>query len=126
MAARGGDEEDRYGPVDEIAYYIGTSRQRTRPVGGKLANALGLFDMYGNVAEWVYDRYDQDYGFFGEADEAVEDPIGGEFSTQHTRSLRGGAWDTGLATCRAAFRWKQFATYHDHNLGLRVVRNLTR
>jgi len=123
MAARGGDEEDRYGPVDEIAYYIGTSRQRTRPVGGKLANALGLFDMYGNVAEWVYDRYDADYVYFGRANEAVEDPTGSEFTD--TRSFRGGAWSMGLETCRAAFRGNQFATYHGHYLGLRAARNVT-
>jgi sulfatase modifying factor 1 len=123
LAARAGSDADRYGPVDEIAYYLGTSRQRTRPVGGKLPNALGLFDMYGNVAEWVYDRYDTEYVFFGRADEAVEDPTGSEFTD--TRGFRGGAWSMGFETCRAAFRGNQFATYHGHYLGLRAARNVT-
>jgi len=124
LAARGGDEADRYGPVDEIAYYVGTSRGRTRPVGGKAPNALGLFDMYGNVAEWVYDRYDPDFVFIGRPDEAVVDPTGGEFND--TRSLRGGGWNMGLDTCRAAFRGSQFATYHGYYLGLRAARSVSR
>ena len=123
LAARAGEEAERYGPVDEIAYYVGTSRGRTRPVGGKAPNAYGLYDMYGNVAEWVFDRYDREYVFFGRPDEAVEDPMGGEFND--TRSLRGGAWNQGLDNCRAAFRGSQFATFHGHYLGLRAARNVS-
>jgi formylglycine-generating enzyme required for sulfatase activity len=49
-AARGGNTEARYGPLDEVAWYHGNSGDRTRAVAQKLANGFGLFDVLGNAS----------------------------------------------------------------------------
>ena len=121
-AARGGSEEYRYGAVDDIAWYFGTARLRTRPVGGKDPNPYGLFDVYGNVSEWTWDIFNQDYGFFGQADDAVINPRGGEFGM--TRVHRGCDLTTGYELCRAAHRGKDFPAKRTHSIGFRLVRQL--
>ena len=46
--------------VDEVAWYSGNSDNRRHIVGSKKANGYGLYDMSGNVSEWVYDSYSSD------------------------------------------------------------------
>jgi sulfatase modifying factor 1 len=60
-AARGGSRESRYGNIDEIAWYGGNSGNRAHEAAQKRSNGFGLYDMLGNLGEYVNDWYDPHY-----------------------------------------------------------------
>lgn len=120
--ARAGTETQLHADVDDIAWYVGTARQRTRPVATRDANPWGVYDMYGNVFEWTWDIYAMNYGFFGDAEVPVEDPIGEDFGD--TRVIRGCGWRSGFELCRAGARQNEFTAQRRNDLGLRAVRSL--
>lgn len=98
-AARAGSSASRYGEIDQTAWYSANSGGRTHPVATKLTNRWGLYDMLGNVLEWVADRYDNAY--YGSRGEFV-DPRGpdrGRFQV-----LRGGSWSSGPIDLRVSGR----------------------
>ena len=73
--------------------------ERTAPVGSFTANAWGLYDMHGNVWEWVQDCFNHGY------DEAPSDGSAGmKGSCRTMRVIRGGSWATGPRYLRSAFR----------------------
>jgi len=87
----------------------------TQDVGTKLPNPAGLYDMYGNVWEWVSDVYD-DYIRTG----TQTDPQG-PIDDEHV--VRGGAWSTpNPAFMRSAWRSRGMKTGHDPDVGFRLVR----
>jgi len=92
----------------------------THPAGKKAANGWGVYDMSGNVWEWVNDLYKEDLG-----SSPVTDPL---ITTAPTddRMLRGGCWDTDAGTNRAAGvrRYRTPETVDPTFLGVRVVRTL--
>ena len=86
-AARGGTTGKIYGAHDEVTYGGGFLLSK---VGRKLPNPFGLYDMLGDLWQWVYDRYDSHYYHVSPG----EDPPGP--TTGKLRVLRGGA--SGLTT----------------------------
>ncbi|MBI4164434.1 MAG: formylglycine-generating enzyme family protein [Acidobacteria bacterium] len=97
-AARAGSTEARYGPLDEIAWYHKNSGGRTHEVGQKRPNAFNLFDMLGNVWEWVSDGYGEKY-YEGSPERDPAGPSGGEL-----RVLRGGSWSDYPWNPRVSYR----------------------
>jgi formylglycine-generating enzyme required for sulfatase activity len=60
-AARAGMDSPYSGPLDQVAWHAGNSEEETHPVGQKKPNAWGLYDVQGNVREWVSDLYMANY-----------------------------------------------------------------
>ena len=106
-----GDQEAILG---KYAWYNNNSNQETHPVGLKRPNAWGLFDMHGNVWEWVQDwRGDYPSG-------SVTDPEGP--SSGSVRVYRGGSWGINAWLCRSALRLFNAPDFRIDRLGFRLLR----
>lgn len=123
-AARGGLEACRYPWGDDIDpsranFLIDPSLKRyrgTRPVGSFAPNGFGLYEMCGNVWEWVSDWYDAEA--YGQGDR--RDPAGPSEGT--LRVLRGGSWVTpDVAQLRCAHRHKVPPDTFAYSIGFRVA-----
>ena len=96
-----GDDRSK---LADYAWYTANSNASSHPVGKKKPNGCGLFDMYGNVAEWCLDRYDKDfYGAFREKTPALA-PVLIPEAEEYPHVVRGGSWDDDAPRLRSAAR----------------------
>ena len=92
---------------------------RTSPVGSFQANAFGLHDVLGNVAEWAQDCWNDSYR------DAPTDGRAWKRGECGRRVVRGGSWGSRPRYLRSASRSWGDAGFRSNNLGFRVTRTLT-
>ncbi|GAX60887.1 Ser/Thr phosphatase family protein [Candidatus Scalindua japonica] len=111
-----GDEE---GDLERAGWYTVNSSRQSHPVGEKAMNGFGLYDMHGNVWEWVEDDWHEDYNGAPDNGNAwVGKKVGSG------RVIRGGSWRNVAQSCRSAFRGDYGPDGRNINLGLRLSRSV--
>ncbi|MDT8423064.1 MAG: SUMF1/EgtB/PvdO family nonheme iron enzyme [Desulfuromonadales bacterium] len=119
-ACRSGGQREKYCGGDDLgalAWYSSNGDKKTHPVGRKQPNGLGLYDMSGNVWEWVQDAYHDSYG--GLFSKAPAD--GSAWAGGSGRVSRGGSWGNGPRSVRSAGRYWFNPGYRYSLLGFRLV-----
>ena len=115
MAARAGSDQPSYGDLYRIAWYLDNAEDRPHEVGLKEPNQFGLFDMLGNVYEWVSDWYVERY-----EPELAVDPTGPVSGVQN-RLVRGGSFGTVRGRVTASHRLQNDPESRDPLVGFRCV-----
>lgn len=141
-AARAGAPQAVYGPLDSIAWCadnsgrarldsewiwkenpenypqrLSANANSMHPVAQKEANAFNLYDMIGNVWEWVSDFYGRKYY----SESPPRDPTGP--ANDKFRMIRGGSWFNGPLVARATVRYTRTPDSREFNLGIRCARD---
>ena len=102
--------------LDPVAWYSSNSSSKTHEVKKKAPNALGLYDMSGNVCEWCWDWYSSSVGTGNE-----NDPLGA--SSGSDRLLRGGSRGNNAYNCSVSYRDNAYPNGRTSSYGFRLVRS---
>jgi formylglycine-generating enzyme required for sulfatase activity len=102
--------------LNAMGWYCGNTN-RAQVVGQKQPNAWGLYDMHGNVWEWVWDGYRADYQNLPGTDPVHDVGPGSD------RVIRGGGWSLVAQVCRSAVRFNLLPTVTFSRFGFRPVRS---
>ena len=103
------------GQATEVAWYLDNSDQKPHEVGQKRANGFGLFDMLGNVRQWVNDWYDKNYY----KSSPPQDPSGPTSGKE--RVVRGGAYYNDPMHVRVSARLGWNPSDRDNGFGFRCA-----
>ena len=118
FAARGGNRSIDYkysgsNNPDEVTWYYKNSGSNSHPVGTKLSNELGIYDMSGNVWEWCSD-------WNGTYNITVQTNPQGP-SSGSDRVFRGGSWGSSAVCARVSYRYGWNPDFRRSNLGFRLA-----
>jgi formylglycine-generating enzyme required for sulfatase activity len=112
-----GDKDD---DLPQAGWFNVNSGGRTHAVGELKANPFGLFDIHGNVWEWVQDWWEPTY--YGQFQKKSAIDPNGPSSAGSPRVIRGGYWGNDHASdCRASYRHARAPTLRGSPLGFRVA-----
>ncbi|ARJ68106.1 hypothetical protein WV31_09690 [Magnetospirillum sp. ME-1] len=106
------------GCLSSVAVYSANSGNQSQPVRSKSVNAFGLYDMHGNVWEWVQDCWHDNYSG------APSDGSAWSGLNSCKRVVRGGSWDFLPRLLRSANRVGSPPDYRLNNQGFRLARTL--
>jgi formylglycine-generating enzyme required for sulfatase activity len=108
------------GQLGDHAWFEKNSEYKTQPAAKKEPNAFGLYDMHGNVWQWVEDPY---HGTYDGA--PMDGSVWAQGGDRSSRVQRGGSWANDPQFLRSAFRVGNSAINRADNVGFRVGRTLT-
>jgi formylglycine-generating enzyme required for sulfatase activity len=122
-AARGGRLSKGYtysggNDLGAVAWYDGNSGKQTHPVGERVPNELGLYDMSGNAWEWCADWYDKNYYYLISPKQDPKGPSSGYF-----RAVRGGSWSNLGSDCRLTSRGGDYPSFRYDYFGFRCAQD---
>ena len=107
-------DDPSYSLLGQYAWYNANSDGMTHPVGAKLPNPWGLYDMHGGIYEWVLDWWS-----YPHPGGSVTNPMGPASGAGQV--IRGGAWRDSASACRSAARSYGTVGYAGSETGFRVV-----
>ena len=121
-AARGGQDWEQFpyryagsNNLHEVAWSWENGHHQTKPVGLKMPNRLGLYDMNGNVWEWCEDTWQDNYK------DAPDDGSAQLDRNEGIRVVRGGSWISYYNYCTVSIRYYIHSNYRVNYIGFRLA-----